>query len=150
MVAYIFAGQGSQYIGMGKDLYEAFPESKAVFDRANTVLGFDLKQICFSGNEESLKMTQICQPAVLTVTIAALEAFKSQIKPDFSSVRFVAGLSLGEYSALVVAGVLSFEDALRLVCRRAELMNEACIRFPGKMAAIILRYILKVGWYSGI
>jgi len=137
MVAYLFAGQGSQYIGMGKDLYEIFPEAKAVFDKANQVLGFDLRQMCCSGSEEAIKMTHICQPAVLTMDIAAFEAFKAHAAGVPTKVSFVAGLSLGEYAALVAAGSLEFADAIKLVRKRAELMNEAAARFPGKMAAII-------------
>ncbi len=137
MVGYLFAGQGSQYLGMGKDLYETFPESKAVFDRAGEVLKFDLKAKCFNGPEQMLKLTNISQPAILTVSIAAFEAFKSRVKDQGLKVSFVAGLSLGEYSALIAAGSLSFEDGLKLVRKRAEIMNEAALRHPGKMAAII-------------
>ena len=122
-------------MGMGKDLYECFGQSREIFEQANRALGFDLKQICFAGTEEELKLTQICQPAVLTVSIAAYEAFGSVSGKEPAS--FAAGLSLGEYSALVVSGALKFEDALRLVRRRAELMNAACLKYPGKMAAII-------------
>jgi len=137
MVAYLFAGQGSQYIGMGKDLYQTFPESKAVFDKASAALGFDVKERCFSGPENMLKVTNISQPAIVTVTIAALEAFKAAVGPKLQAPSFYAGLSLGEYSALIAAGSLSFEDGLRLVRRRAEIMNEAAQKYPGKMAAVI-------------
>ena len=137
MVGYLFAGQGSQYIGMGKDLYEAFPEAKAVFDKANTALGFDLKELCFNGKQEDLKLTHNSQPAILTVTIAAFEAFKSAPNLKLQTPSFYAGLSLGEYSALIAAGSLSFEDGLRLVRKRAEIMNEASLSHPGKMAAVI-------------
>jgi [acyl-carrier-protein] S-malonyltransferase len=133
-VAFLFAGQGSQYIGMGKDLYESFPESKAVFDKANEELGFDLRGLCFQGQEQMLKMTQICQPAVLTVSIACWEAFRAKNKTEPA---FAAGLSLGEYSALVACGALAFADAVKLVRKRAELMEEAAMKYPGKMAAII-------------
>jgi [acyl-carrier-protein] S-malonyltransferase len=134
MTAYLFAGQGSQYIGMGKDLYESFPEAQAIFDNANAVLGFDLKKICFDGPEEMLKRTIISQPAILTVSIAAFEAFRAKVnvKPDF-----MAGLSLGEYSALIAAGAFTFSDGLRLVRRRSELMDEAAGRKPGKMVAVL-------------
>ncbi len=134
MVGFIFPGQGAQYIGMGKDLYEAFAESKAVFDKANSVLGFDLKKLCFEGPENMLKMTYICQPAILTVSIACLEALRAKL--DIVA-GYTAGLSLGEYSALVAAGVLQFQDALKVVRRRAALMDEAAKENPGKMAAII-------------
>lgn len=137
MIAYLFAGQGSQYVGMGKELYEAFPESKAVFDRAGEVLNFDLKAKCFSGPEQMLKLTNISQPAILTVSIAALEAFKVNSKSQILNPSFFAGLSLGEYTALIAAGSLTFEDGLKLVRKRAEIMNEAALRHPGKMAAVI-------------
>ena len=133
-VAFLFAGQGSQYIGMGKGLYESFPESKAVFDKADKVLGFSLSKLCFSGSPDSLKQTIFSQPAILTVSIAAFEAFKARYdrKPSF-----LAGLSLGEYSALVAAEALTFEDGLRLVRKRAEIMEEATYAHPGKMLAVL-------------
>ncbi|MBM3249880.1 MAG: ACP S-malonyltransferase [Candidatus Omnitrophica bacterium] len=132
--AFLFAGQGSQYIGMGKDLCEAFPESKAVFDSADEALHFSLSRLMFSGDPAMLKQTIMSQPAILTVSIAALEAFKSITKPH---PLFMAGLSLGEYSALIAAGSLTFEDGLRLVRRRAEIMEDATCRYPGKMAAVL-------------
>ncbi|MCX5695072.1 MAG: ACP S-malonyltransferase [Candidatus Omnitrophica bacterium] len=134
MVAFLFAGQGSQYAGMGKDLYENFPAARAIFDRAQTVLGFDLKQICFEGSEEQLKITKISQPAIVTVSIAAYEAFKSKNKV---TPAYMAGLSLGEYSALIASGSLAFEDGIRLIKRRGELMDEAAKKYPGKMAAVL-------------
>ncbi len=137
MVAYIFPGQGSQYIGMGGDLYESYPAARQIFDQADKTLGFKISQICFSGQEEMLKSTTVQQPAVLTVSIAALEAFKSEVRKQKSEVSYVAGLSLGEYSALVASGALPFEQALRLVRKRAELMEEAAKQNPGKMTAII-------------
>lgn len=133
-IAFLFAGQGSQYVGMGKDLYDSFPEARAIFDKAGTVLGFDLKAKCFEGPDEMLKLTNISQPAILTSTIAAYEAFKTvnDVRPVF-----MAGLSLGEYSALVASGCLSFESGLRLVRKRSELMDDASKRRPGKMAAVL-------------
>ena len=146
-VAYLFAGQGSQYIGMGKDLSEAYPESKAVFEKSDQVLGFSLSRLCFEGPQEELTRTQNCQPAILTVSIAAFNAFKSAVPAaggsafgvscQLSAVSYVAGLSLGEYSALVAAGALSFEDAVYLVRRRGEFMEEAALHSPGKMASIL-------------
>jgi [acyl-carrier-protein] S-malonyltransferase len=132
--ALLFAGQGSQYVGMGKDLYESFPESKAIFDKADKVLGFHLTNLCFGGSPEMLKQTIFSQPAILTTTIAAFEAFKSKVRLE---PVFAAGLSLGEYSALIASGSLTFEDGLKLVRRRAEIMEEAALKNPGKMAAVL-------------
>ncbi|HAH21978.1 MAG: [acyl-carrier-protein] S-malonyltransferase [Omnitrophica WOR_2 bacterium GWF2_43_52] len=136
-IALLFPGQGSQYVGMGKDLYEAFPESKAVFDTADKVLGFPLTKLCLEGPLEELTRTKNCQPAILTVSIAALEAFKSGIRYPVSSIQYTAGLSLGEYAALVASGVIDFEEALRLVSKRAQLMEEETRISPGKMAAVL-------------
>ena len=135
MVGYLFAGQGSQYIGMGKDLYESFPQAKAVFDKADQVLGFSLSKLCFEGPKEELTRTNNCQPAIVTTTIAAWEVFKSvnNIEPD----SYAAGLSLGEYSALVAAGAIKFEDAVYLVRRRGEFMEEEAGKKPGKMLSVI-------------
>jgi len=132
--AYLFAGQGSQYVGMGKDLYESFPESKAVFDKADKILGFSLSGLMFGGDPEMLKLTINSQPAILTASIAAFEAFRARndIKPEFT-----AGLSLGEYSALVASGTLTFEVGIKLVRKRAEIMDEASRKYPGKMAAVL-------------
>lgn len=133
-VAFLFAGQGSQYVGMGKDLYDNFSEAKAVFDKAGDILGFDLKKFCFEGPEDALKMTNISQPAIVTMSIAAFEVFKARrnIVPSY-----MAGLSLGEYSALIASGSLSFEDGIRLIKIRGELMEEAAKKYPGKMAAVL-------------
>ncbi|MCK9345373.1 MAG: ACP S-malonyltransferase [Candidatus Pacebacteria bacterium] len=137
MKAYLFAGQGSQYIGMGKDLYEAFPESKAIFDKADDVLGFFISKMCFEGDPEELKKTKNCQPAIVTMTIAAYEAFKKVASRQSPVASYVAGLSLGEYSALVAGGAVSFEDAVSLVRRRGEFMEEEALKSPGKMASLM-------------
>jgi len=135
--ALLFAGQGSQYIGMGKDLYETFPESKAIFDQADQVLGFALSRLCFEGQGQELIQTQNCQPAILTMSIAAWAAFNSTIRYPLSAIRYVAGLSLGEYSALVAAEAISFEDAVYLVRKRGEFMEEEAKASCGSMASIL-------------
>lgn len=132
--AFLFSGQGSQYVGMGKDLYEASPEAARVFDGAEKVLGFALKEVCFGGTEEALKATDVSQPAIVTASIAAFEAFKARLKIVPS---FAAGLSLGEYSALVASGALNFEDGIRLISKRGRLMEDASKKHPGKMAAVL-------------
>jgi [acyl-carrier-protein] S-malonyltransferase len=132
--AFVFPGQGSQYVGMGKDLYESFPQARYIFNTAEDILGWDIKKVCFEGPESLLKKTSLCQPAIFTVSICLLEIIRARVRnfPDF-----VAGLSLGEYSALVCNGTLSFEDALFLVKRRSELMEEQSKMYPGKMTAVI-------------
>jgi len=138
MVGYLFAGQGSQYAGMGKDLYDTFPESKAIFDRADKALGFSISGTCFNGQPEILKQTIFSQPAILTVSMAAFAAFKaSPAAAAMGEPAFMAGLSLGEYTALIAAGAFTFEDGLKLVRQRAEIMEEATSRYPGTMAAVL-------------
>jgi [acyl-carrier-protein] S-malonyltransferase len=132
-IAFIFPGQGAQAVGMGKDVYEQAPESRAVFERADKVLGFELSKLIFEGPDEQLKQTFNTQPALLATSIALYEAFKQQrVAPDY-----VAGHSLGEYSALVVAGVLSLEDALATVRTRGLLMERAVPNGQGAMAAAL-------------
>lgn len=131
MKAYVFPGQGSQFPGMGKDLYENSAAARAVFDKAGEVLGFDIVKIMFEGSDEQLRETSVTQPSIFIHSVAAARAIED-FAPDM-----VAGHSLGEFSALVASGALDYEDALRLVAARANAMNEACRQNPGKMAAII-------------
>jgi [acyl-carrier-protein] S-malonyltransferase len=133
-LAYVFPGQGSQAVGMGRELALAFPESRAVFEEADAALGFALSRLCFEGPEEELQLTANTQPAILATSIAALRALVARGAPV---PRFVAGHSLGEYSALVAASALPLADALRTVRRRGELMQEAVPVGTGAMAAIL-------------
>jgi [acyl-carrier-protein] S-malonyltransferase len=134
-VAFVFPGQGSQWAGMGHDLYTSSPEAKAVFEEADSVLGLPLSRLCFEGPEDNLRQTVNAQPAIMTVSIAYLRTSpRLQDKPQPS---FVAGHSLGEYTALVAAGALSFADALRLARERGRLMQEAGNLTSGGMLAVI-------------
>lgn len=133
--AYIFPGQGAQYPGMGKDLYNNYDSAKETFEQAGRVLGFDIAKLCFEGPPDKLTRTENCQPAILTVSIAAFKAFRTQNK-KFEP-RAALGLSLGEYSALVAAGAVAFGDAVRLVRLRGQFMEEAAGQFPGKMVSIM-------------
>lgn len=141
MVGYLFAGQGSQYVGMGKDLFAAFPEAKGIFDRADKVLGFSLTNLCFNGPLEELTKTDNCQPAIVAMSIACWQAYRIK-HPQIGG--YMAGLSLGEYSALVAAGALDFEDAVYLVRRRGQFMEEEATKHPGKMLSIIGLDLAKV------
>jgi [acyl-carrier-protein] S-malonyltransferase len=133
-VAFIFPGQGSQSVGMGKDLFDNYAAARAVFEQADDALGFKLSEMCFSGTDEDLALTANTQPAILTASIAAFRAIESEgvMLPDFA-----AGHSLGEYSALVAAGVLDFADAVRTVRNRGTYMQEAVPVGVGAMAAIL-------------
>ena len=128
--AYVFPGQGAQFSGMGKDLYENNELAKSMFDKADEILGFPITQVMFSGSDEELKQTKVTQPAVFLHSVILAKVLG--VKPDG-----VAGHSLGEFSALVVAGALSFEDGLRLVAKRAMAMQKCCENQPGGMAAIL-------------
>src|SRR5437899_9800963 len=132
-VAFLFPGQGSQAVGMGKELAELYPVAKRVFEEADDVLGYKLSQICFEGPEDQLRLTEITQPAILTASVAAWRVLnEKRVKPDF-----LAGHSLGEYSAHVVAGTISFADAVRTVRNRGKYMQEAVPVGVGAMAAIL-------------
>jgi [acyl-carrier-protein] S-malonyltransferase len=135
--AYVFPGQGSQSTGMGLDLYDSYPSARGVFDEADASLGFPLSRLCFEGPEEELTKTHNVQPAILVVSIACLKALDGSATDNFPSPSFLAGHSLGEYTALVAAGALGLADAVLLVRERGRLMYEAGLRNPGSMLAVI-------------
>src|SRR5690606_19714256 len=130
--AYVFPGQGAQFVGMGQDLYNLNEGTKALFEKANEILGFRITDIMFNGTDEDLKQTKVTQPAIFLHSVALATALGDSFKPDM-----VAGHSLGEFSALVAAGALSFEDGLKLVSQRANAMQKACEIEPSTMAAIL-------------
>ncbi len=132
MKAFVFPGQGAQFVGMGKDLYDNNPLAKELFDKANDILGYRITDIMFDGTDEELRQTKVTQPAVFLHSVISALCMGDAFKPDM-----VAGHSLGEFSALVAAGALSFEDGLKLVYARAMAMQKACDVAPGTMAAII-------------
>lgn len=132
-VVFLFPGQGSQYAGMGRELAEAFPTARAAFDEADRALGFSISELCFSGPEEALKLTENTQPALLAVSVATYHVLEEKgVRPNY-----VAGHSLGEYSGLVAAGALKFADAMRLVRKRGQYMQEAVPPGEGAMAAVL-------------
>lgn len=139
-IAFLFPGQGSQSVGMGKELAEKYPVAKQTFDEADEALGYKLSQLCFEGPEDQLKLTEITQPAILTTSVAALRVLQEKgLKPDY-----VAGHSLGEYSAHVAAGTLNFADAVRTVRNRGKYMQDAVPVGLGAMAAILGMSLEKV------
>src|SRR5919112_1579166 len=130
-------GQGAQAVGMGQDFFEASPAAKEVFELANRVIGFDLASLCFSGPDDRLNQTDISQPAIYVTSVAAFRAARDAGKIDPAAVTAYAGLSLGEYTALHLAGVFSFEDGLRLVAARGKYMQEAAVAVPSGMVAVL-------------
>jgi len=134
MIAYIFPGQGSQAVGMGKDLFDNFPKSREIFEEADDALGFKLSEMCFSGTAEDLALTANTQPSILTVSVAA---FRAMVSEGFPVPDFVAGHSLGEYSALVAASAMNFSDAVKTVRQRGNYMQDAVPFGVGAMAAIL-------------
>lgn len=132
MKAYVFPGQGAQFPGMGKDLYDQYPAAKEMFEQANDILGFRITDLMFEGTDENLRQTNVTQPAIFLHSVILAKTLGDEFQPEM-----VAGHSLGEFSALVVNQTLSFEDGLKLVAKRAEAMQKACEKVPGTMAAII-------------
>ncbi|HYX05893.1 MAG TPA: ACP S-malonyltransferase [Bacteroidales bacterium] len=132
MKAYVFPGQGAQFVGMGKDLYDSSEEAKRMFETANDILGFKITDLMFAGTDEDLKQTKVTQPAIFLHSVILAKVMGDSFTPDMS-----AGHSLGEFSALVACGAMSFEDGLRLVFKRAMAMQKACEAEPSTMAAII-------------
>jgi [acyl-carrier-protein] S-malonyltransferase len=136
-VAFLFPGQGAQSVGMGRGLNDTVSAAKSLFDQANEILGFDLRSLCFDGPADALEATDVSQPAIFVASLAALEGLKAENPALVDSVEGAAGLSLGEYTALVFAGALSFEDGLKVVRKRGQAMQEAALAAPSGMCGIL-------------
>ena len=132
-VAFLFSGQGAQYVGMGKELYKSIPECKEIFDKGEKILNMPIKELIFNGPEEKLMQTELAQPAILLTSLAALKA----LEVNGVEAEYATGLSLGEYAALIYGGALSFEDGLKLIKERGRIMGSALPKGLGKMAAIM-------------
>ncbi len=151
-VAIIFPGQGAQKVGMGKEFFDIYAESRAVFEAADKIID-GLTDVIFNGPQERLTSTAFCQPAIVTVSIASLKAFEKHPIFDNINIRYTAGLSLGEYSALAASGALSFEDTIKLVERRSFFMEETARQRQGKMAAVIgfeIGKLVKISQETGV
>ena len=136
-IAFLFPGQGAQTVGMGKDLAEVFPSAARVYEEASEALGWDVADVCFNGPKEKLDNTSICQPAILTTSLAAVAAMREAGRKDIERCKAAAGLSLGEYTALVAAKAIAFSDALQLVQKRGAFMEDACKQNPGSMMSVL-------------
>jgi len=136
-IAFLFPGQGAQTVGMGRRLYESLPAARALYERASKIVGYDLARVCFEGPAEDLDSTVISQPAIFVTSLAALESLRTEAPDVVLSCEATAGLSLGEYTALVFAGVLEFEDGVWLVQKRGEAMQDASDATPGGMVSIL-------------
>lgn len=143
-IGFLFPGQGAQHVGMGKQLVQQYPAANALFEQANEILGYDLRKICFEGPAEQLDSTVISQPAIFVTSLAALEKLRTDAPEIVLGCEMAAGLSLGEYTALVFAGAMSFEDGLQIVQKRGQAMQNAADATPSGMASVLMLDLPKV------